>query len=476
MIREELRKRAEDAVRMTRRDVAGLGTHEEIQRLVHELQIHQIELASQNESLRQAQCEVEASHERYQRLFDCAPVGYLVVEDAGRIVCANAAAQTLLELPRECIIGQRPSAFVEPRDLLLLEEHIRRAQSHGRASCEVRLIPTSTSQRGVHVHADISVALEPAECMVVLTDISERKRSQQMTEQLNQDLKARVAADTAELAARQCELEAEVQARSEIQGQRLELEARLRESDRLESLGLLAAGIAHDFNNLLVIVLGNAELLLRTERIPDVWRSSLMMICSASRHAADLTRQLLVFASRGQLCLRKVDLSLVAAPSLELLRTQLPSGVQLDSQISCELPYIEADASQVRQVLINLITNAAEALDGEGTIVIRAFDAQLNGRALTDFQHRRGAEPGHFVVLRVQDSGKGMDGSTVNRIFDPFFSTKLTGRGLGLASVLGIVQAHRGALGVRSAPGDGTRFEVAFRVAEDQRQSSPLEA
>jgi PAS domain S-box-containing protein len=472
MIRDELRKRAEDAVRMTRRDVAALATQEEIQRLVHELQVHEIELEMQNESLRQTQREVETSHDQYQKLFDCAPVGYLMVEDPGRIARANAAAEKLLGVPRARIIGQRLTAFVEARDRLLLDEHIRGALVRAHSTCEVRLNAAGPAAGGfVHVRVDISVAsAQPDGCMVVLTDISERKRSQELMEQLNQELETHVAARTAELATRNRELETEIQARAKSEAHRHKLEARLRESDRFESLGLLAAGIAHDFNNLLVSVLGNAELLLLTPGIPDAWRKSLLMIRSASRNASDLTHHLLVFAGRGELCLTEVDLALAAESSLELLRTHLPARVQLQVQISRDLPDIEADASQVKQVLMNLVTNAAEAIEGEGSIVIRAFEAPLDGAALAEFQHHRGAEPGRFVVLHVQDSGTGMDGPTVNRIFDPFFSTKFTGRGLGLASTLGIVQGHGGALSVHSAPGRGTSFEVAFRVAEYQRQ------
>lgn len=466
---EDLRSRAETAIRVTRREVSGFATHD-VQHIVHELQVHQVELETQNEALRVAQGEIERSREEYQELFDCAPVGYLLVNTASELVRANHVALTLLNVPRHRALGCRLHAFVAPADQLILEGHISHARLYGRTSCELRL--RAGADVSCHVRLDISVVPSSAhECLVVLTDISERKRNLLALEQLNQELEARVAARTDELATRNRQLEEEIETRVRSDTDRRELELRLREAKRFESLGLLAAGIAHDFNNLLVSVTGNAELLLLAPGLSPDAREPLTLIRRAGQHASDLTRQLLVFAGRGQLNMAAVDLPAVVAENLELLRTRLPAGVQLSTQVTVDLPFIEADRGQVNQVVMNLVTNAIEALEGAGAVKVHTWLENHDSDSLATFQHSSAAAPGSFVVLQVQDSGRGIPAATLARIFDPFFSTKFTGRGLGLASVLGIVQSHHGALRVRTQPGAGTSFEIAFPLATQRSES-----
>jgi signal transduction histidine kinase/CheY-like chemotaxis protein len=324
---------------------------------------------------------------------------------------------------------------------------------------------SESAGRAVHAQLDIRVPRPATDCLVALTDVSERKRSHVALERVNQELEARVAARTVDLETRNRQLEAEIRARVASEAQQRALESRMRESDRFQSLGLLAAGIAHDFNNLLVGVLGNAELLLLTPGLADRWRVPLSLIKRAGQQASDLTRQLLVFAGMGQLTTASVNLPRIVTESLEFLRTRLPQGIQLQAQITADLPAIEADRSQISQIVINLVTNAIEAVDERGVIVVQTRAEQLSADTLAEFQYNADIEPGEFAMLRVQDCGPGIDASTVKRIFDPFFSTKFAGRGLGLATVLGIVQAHRGALRVRSKPGEGTSFDIAFPLA-----------
>jgi PAS domain S-box-containing protein len=448
-----LRERAEVAVRLTRDDVAHCS-HEEIQRLVHELQVHQVELEMQNELLLESRREVDLSQEQYQELFESAPAGYVMLDKSGRVLRANIAALTMLRVSQASMAGHRLLELVTPSDRALLKSCIDSAHAHRRGRCELR--PCNDAGSLTVVRADISASpSRTSDCLVVLTDISELKCSQESTDRLNEQLEVRNR-----------ELEAAMAARAESSAERESLQARLRESDRFESLGLLAAGIAHDFNNLLVTVLGNAELLLLERDVPDSWRESLKLIKSAGHSAANLTRDLLMFAGHAELNLTAVKLPQIAASALALLQSRRPSGVRLESRLDHDLPAIEADPGQINQVLMNLVTNAAEAIDGRGDITVQARSEWLDAAALASFQQKRGAEPGHFVILQVQDSGLGIDAATIARIFDPFFSTKFTGRGLGLASVLGIVQRHRGALRVRTQPGQGTSFEIALRVAK----------
>lgn len=465
MLAKDLRLRAEDVVRMSRREIATLTDQQEIQRLVHELQVHQVELEMQNESLHAAQLRTDQLREQYQNLFEGAPVGYLMLDARGAIECINPAGLALLQTTPLRALGHLLSSFVVPRDWLVLQEQLHGVHRMGSSSCEVRVITPDNG--ALHVRVDISLAVgDVGECLVVLTNIEERKHHQEALEHTNRALEERVAARTGELAARNRELEAENAARIRSEKQQHELEARLRESDRFESLGLLAAGIAHDFNNLLVSVVANADLLLQTPLIPASWRESLSLIKRAGSNASELTRRLLVFAGHGELRMSAVHLPQVVSSTVELMRGSLASGIELTTDIDDDLPAIDGDASQVQQVVTNLVTNAAEAISGRGYVSIRARVQVLDEAALAAFRQRKGARPGSFVILQVQDSGSGMDGETLTRIFDPFFSTKFTGRGLGLSSVLGIVQGHGGALGVQTRAGTGTRVEVAFRCAE----------
>jgi PAS domain S-box-containing protein len=471
MIAKELRSRAEDAMRATRRDVAALAK-QDVQRLVHELQVHQIELEMQNDTLQHAQTDLEASQAQYRELFDCAPAGYLMLDANGTVARANMAASTLLGVSHAELMGQRLIAFVADQDVPLLRKHLGDALENAKGSCQVRLRGPADVAR--HVRMDTTRVPSPAaDCLVVLTDVTERQHSLEALKQLNVELEARVASRTAELAARNIQLEAQLHAIARIEGQRRDLENRLREADRLESLTLLAGGLAHDFNNLLVSVLGNAELLLLQPELPDEWREALSQIRRAGSKASEFTRQLLVFAGRGMLSTCAVSLPHMVAESLEQVRARLPRAVQLRTQITMDVPWIEADRGQIQQAVMNLVTNAIEATGDQGVIVIATRTEQLDADGLAQFQHRIGAEPGPFAILRVQDSGPGIDPLTLTRIFDPFFTTKFTGRGLGLSTVLGVVQGHRGALRVQSNPCGGTSFEVALpaTVAPRDRDS-----
>jgi signal transduction histidine kinase len=298
----------------------------------------------------------------------------------------------------------------------------------------------------------------------MLTDVSERKAMVDSLSSLTRDLEARAV----ELTARNRELQRGMAARADSEEQQRRLELRLREAQRLESLGLLAGGVAHDFNNLLVGVQGNAELLMMAPELPREQRRSLSLITRACQQAAQLTRQLLVFAGQGEISLTTLDPTAVIAETMELLRGRVPRLVTLRCELGAELPPIRADRSQLSRAVLNLVTNALEALapDAAGSVIVDARAERLGVAALGEFQHHARAAPGLYIVLRVRDSGPGIDASTMTRIFDPFFSTKLAGRGLGLASVLGIAQAHAGALRVRSDPGTGSCFELAFPVSE----------
>jgi PAS domain S-box-containing protein len=257
----------------------------------------------------------------------------------------------------------------------------------------------------------------------------------------------------------------DVTERKQAQLQQEKLEAQMLQTQKLESLGVLAGGIAHDFKNLLVPILGNAhlakqELALDSPAIPFVER-----IATAAVRTSELTDQLLAYAGRGTLTTRPLDLGELLREMGEFLHTAVSRRTELAYEIPDALPFIEGDAVQLRQVILNLIINASEAIgDRPGVVTIGAGTTEVDGARVRESYLGGELADGSYVYLEVSDDGCGMDEETRSKIFDPFFTTKFTGRGLGLAALLGIVRAHRGAVRVESEPGRGTRFRLLFPV------------
>jgi PAS domain S-box-containing protein len=241
---------------------------------------------------------------------------------------------------------------------------------------------------------------------------------------------------------------------------------RLQQTQKLESLGVLAGGIAHDFNNLLTGIMGNASIVLDDLPSESPVRENLEAVMKASERAAALTRQLLAYAGKGRFVIEPLNLSEIAHEITSLLQTSIPRTVEMRLQLQDGLPAIEGDAAQLQQLIMNLVINAAEAVEEGRTetvwIVIRL--EQVSQAYINQMISPNGAAPGKYVTLEVRDAGCGMDPETLSRIFDPFFTTKFTGRGLGLAAVMGMVRGHKGALHVESTPGKGSCFKVLFPV------------
>jgi len=247
--------------------------------------------------------------------------------------------------------------------------------------------------------------------------------------------------------------------------ERRAMESQVQHVQKLESLGILAGGIAHDFNNLLMVVLGNLDLVLTDRSLPAALRESLQNIGKAARQGAELTRQLLVYAGREPMRVTKLDLSTVVHEMSQIIEVSLRGRGPLVYELA-ETPVVDMDPALIRQVIMNLLTNASEAMGTEGgRIVLRTGWEDLDTAALERNILGRGLPPGTYAHLEVQDTGCGMDAATRERIFDPFFSTKFVGRGLGLAAVHGIVLGHHGCMRVTSEPGKGTAFRVMFPAA-----------
>ncbi len=243
------------------------------------------------------------------------------------------------------------------------------------------------------------------------------------------------------------------------------------QAQKLESIGILAGGIAHDFNNLLTGILGNVTLAMEGLAPDDPARPPLEIAERSSLEAGALTSQLLAYAGSGAVTLTRFDLSKLISDVLPLIATLIPKTVRLDLSLPRDLPWIRASASEVRQIVMNLVINGAEAIGPEGGIVgVQTGRAKLDAIAGPTQEDQSGA-----VYLEVRDSGCGMDEETKCKIFDPFFTTKFVGRGLGLAAVSGIVRRLKGQLDVESAPGKGSKFRIVFPavLAEPRETKTP---
>jgi PAS domain S-box-containing protein len=256
--------------------------------------------------------------------------------------------------------------------------------------------------------------------------------------------------------------------RKRAEAERLELERKIKETQKLESLGALAGGIAHDFNNILMVILGNADLAREALPEPSPARENLVEIGTACRRAAELCRQMLAYSGKGRFVVEPLDLSALVSDMGHLLEASVSKKAILRLRPAEALPRMRGDAVQLRQVLVNLVVNASEAIGERSGRITVSTGARECDRAFLDRAHIKNDFPeGTYVFLRVADDGAGMDAETRRRLFEPFFTTKFLGRGLGLSAVSGIVRGHKGTLIFDSAPGEGAEFTILFPALPD---------
>jgi PAS domain S-box-containing protein len=435
---EEMRRRVEDIRGETEHPSKAF---EELLVAVEELRVAEEELREQNERLLTDHIQLEEEHRRYQQLFQFAPDAYLLTDLAGIVREANRSAARLFGVEPRFMAGKAVVSFVAPEDRSRIRAELGRWQSEPTPkSLDVRLKPRFDPPFDASI--TLSVARGGARDTAIgfrwlIRDISAHR-------QLTTELRLR-----------------EEDARRVAEAS----EAHARHVQKLESIGVLAGGIAHDFNNLLHVVLGNADLARLQLPAGSDAREHLDEVVRATQRAAELTQQLLAYSGRGAVEQRQLDLSCEVRELATLLRTAISKQAVLLWDLSPDLPAITADSAQVRQVVMNLITNASDALgESSGTISLRTG-------VLEDDEADTNSSP--FVFLEVEDTGVGMDSSTLQRIFDPFFSTKFTGRGLGLAAVMGIVESHHGHIRIRTAPGEGTTFRILFPATTGAADAAP---
>ena len=454
---------------------AGLASSETVEDLkvaLEELRVAEEELRQQNEELAATHLELDLERRRYQELFEFAPAAYLVTDPSGIVRQANRSASRLLGVPPTFLAGKALAAYIDsddrPRFRSLLSRLRTGPESHTAA---FRLQPRDGGQLDAELTYSVSQVRhgEPRIVRWLVRDVTERERMAQQIRGLNLELESRVAARTADLTEAH-RLAQELVEKEQSARRAAEFsEAQSRHVQKLESIGVLAGGIAHDFNNLLHVVLGNADIALSNLATASPAREPIEEVVRATLRAADLTRQLLAYSGKGAFVVRHLDLSTEVREIATLLRTGISKQATLAWELSSTLPAVSADPTQIRQIVMNLITNASDALGEKGgTITLRTGVTRLED---VDNQHfgvpLEGEGPedpgkGPLVYLEIGDTGGGMTPDTLSRIFDPFFSTKFTGRGLGLAAVMGIVRSHHGLIRVRTAPGEGTAFRVLF--------------
>ena len=369
-----------------------------------------------------AEDSVREAEVKLRAFLQSASQGVIAIDVTGRIDLTNAKAEELFGYRREELVGQTLE--------MLLPERYRGAHIGHRAEYFSQPRPrpmglgldlAGRRKDGTEFPVEIALSFVPTEggplplAIAFINDITERKR----------------------------------------------MEETLRRTQKLESLGVLAGGVAHDFNNLLTTIMGNATLALQAMRSTSPDGLLIEEIIQASKTAADLTRQLLAYAGKGRFVVETIDLSQLVRDISTLVQTSIPKKVQLRLSLANKLPPVRVDASQIQQVVMNLVINAGEAIgENVGTIRLTTEQQEVDDRYIEAYFAPGELEPGTYVVMEVNDTGSGMDEATKAKIFEPFFTTKTFGRGLGLSAVEGIVRNHKGAMRVYSAPGRGTTFKV----------------
>jgi two-component system, cell cycle sensor histidine kinase and response regulator CckA len=415
-----LRKQAE-AELGGRPDKAEDLSPEAKDQLLHELRVHQMELEMQNEELRRSQLALEAARNKYSDLYDFAPVGYFSINEKGMISAANLTGSTMLGVERGSLMGKPFSHFIHMDDQDLYYHHRKRLlKTKAPRSCELRL----KRRDGSEFHARLDCMFtEDSESnsnriRAALTDISEAKR----------------------------------------------LEIQLQQAQKMEAIGTLSGGIAHDFNNILGGIIGYAELAkMKAPEGSDVL-ADLEQVLKSSKRAADLVSQILTISRHHKKEQRPVQVRYIVHEATSLLRATLPTTIEIRENLSQDAGIINADPTQMHQVIMNLGTNAGHAMQENGGVL----EVSLANVELDDLEAAKHLDlkAGPYLRLTVSDTGHGMASEVMERIFDPYFTTKDTGEGtgLGLSVAQGIVKTHGGTIRAYSEPGKGTIFHVYLPI------------
>jgi PAS domain S-box-containing protein len=395
-----------------------------------------VSLKQQIEERRQAEETVRESEERHRIILQTALDGFMVMNMEGRLLEVNDAYCRMVGFSQQELLSMGIPDLEVVETAESAADHMRMIHETGWDCFETR----HRCKDGRCLDLEISAQYSPVEggrFISFIRNITERKRAEE---------------------------------------ERQKLALQLLHAQKLESLGVMAGGIAHDFNNILMAIIGNSDLALMKLDPESPVRAHLHQIEQAAARAADLAKQMLAYSGKGKFLIENLDLNRLLEEMTPMLEVSIAKkSVQLHQ--APQLPAVEADATQLRQVIMNLVINAAEAMgDDNGVIVITTGARGYDRNSLKGVWLEENLGEGVYTFLEIADTGCGMDQETLGRIFDPFFSTKFTGRGLGMAAVLGIVRGHKGGIRVWSEPGKGTVFTVLLpasgRPAEISRDQS----
>ena len=417
-----LRGRAEKEV--AKRKAAGLKKWKgDLEALVHELQVHQVELEMQNDELRRAQVVIEDSRSRYADLYDFAPIAYLTFDKDGLIVEANFKAAELLGVERSALVKRPFSLFLSAPFQDAFREHRRAAlRQPDRHSCFLQVVRKDETTLDVRMESQGGNDSDGRLTQVrsVLWDITEQEK----------------------------------------------LRKRMQRMEKMEALGTLAGGIAHEFNNFLSVISINTESVLLDMEEASPPPNPLQAVLGAVKRGKDLVQQIISFSRQKPQERKPMKMSPAMEEGLKFLRNSLPANIEIQKDLAAEADTIVGDPTEVHQILMNLCSNASHAMREEGGVLgVKLTPVQMGAGEAAQYP---GLKPGPYLRLTVSDTGRGIPPELMEKIFDPFFTTKKTGEGtgMGLAVVHGLVKSYGGAITVRSEPGRGSTFEVFIPRAD----------
>ena len=417
----------------------GRAVEQQVALRTTELRTTQRALEEDIQRRRDTEAALHASEGRLQAILDYSPALIFIKDLDGRYLLVNRQYERTIGRARAQIVGRRDSDLFPPDVAELMMANDRQVLDSDKPLEfeEIAVLPDRTMNALVH-----KFPLKDARGLTyalggIVTDVTQRKKADD---------------------------------------ERQTLERRLQAKQRLESLGVLAGGIAHDFNNILTGVLGNASL-VRSHLPPDAPAAPLLQqIEIAARRAADLCTKMLAYAGKGGIANGSIDLAVLVRDTLALLEPSLAKSITIKRLLDDGLPAVQGDATQLRQIVMNLVLNAAEAIGHQpGEIALSTFRVAMSSADLRGAVEHPELPSGDYVALEVRDSGCGMAPEVFARIFEPFYTTKFSGRGLGLSAVLGIVRSHRGALFVHSAPGQGSVFRLVLPARGESLRAAPPE-
>ena len=442
----ELRRYAEEHLKTERQNIPDISeSHDEMQRIIHELAVHQIELEIQQEALLQSREELEEWLERFTELYDFAPLGYFTLARDGTILQVNLTGTKLLGVERSLLVGDRLGAFVADEDLSgfnalldrvfsdndhLSHEVMLRNDEHVQSQAEDSLFRHKELLHNRMVRIDVVVSNDGQECRAVLSDITTQKS---------------------------------------VEKDNAALQSSLLQVRKMESIGRLAEGVAHDFNTMLQVMLGKIDLLITAEGVSNSVREQLVELRMFVLKSAGLPYQLLVFARKQTIEPSVLDCNATVSNMLNMLRYLIGEDINLVFTPAKELWPVRMDPSQLDQIMINLALNSRDAIQNAGTLVIEISNVVVDASYSLSYSE---SLPGEYVQFVVRDDGRGIDKEIISSIFEPFFTTKpATERcGFGLAMVYGIVRQNDGFIEVSSKDGEGTTFEIYLPRFSDDAQ------